>query len=226
MPTAILERRTRIEYAGRTNSGTALERGVDSWHLTEVGAEDGDRAKLDELGLWRTGSVTRPPTRRLEGTVEEIRRAAFVIAGNNPVSERWTPRTSQDAEDDRAVGYALVTWANYVRTQVSPAKRGGYDPTPERVAARLNLPAGRVAAAMSRLDARRQADALPADFGPRLKALRDAHPMTARELAELTGVSPAAVYALENGTSRPTWDTVQAIATALGVAADVFRDPA
>ncbi len=46
--------------------------------------------------------------------------------------------------------------------------------------------------------------------------------MTKYRLAQLTGVSKQTISSLELGQSEPSWNTVQAIALALGVSLDVF----
>lgn len=70
----------------------------------------------------------------------------------------------------------------------------------------------------------RAARELPADLGPRLKALRDKAGLSGAELAEKAGTTRQTVHNLEAGTYRPTWDLVQALAAALGVPTDTFRD--
>lgn len=66
---------------------------------------------------------------------------------------------------------------------------------------------------------RSEAGVLPA----RLRALRERAGLTVADLARATGLSRAALYNLENGDSRPTWDAVQRLADALGVSTDDFR---
>lgn len=61
-------------------------------------------------------------------------------------------------------------------------------------------------------------------FGERLKALRETAGLSVAQLAKATDISRAALYNLENGDSRPTWDVVQSLAKALGVPTDTFRD--
>ena len=65
---------------------------------------------------------------------------------------------------------------------------------------------------------------LPPDFGPRLKALREKAVMSGQDLADAVGLTRQAIHQLEAGTSRPSWATVQALATALSVSTDTFRD--
>ena len=46
--------------------------------------------------------------------------------------------------------------------------------------------------------------------------------MTQHELAERTGLHRQAIAKLETGVTRPTWDTVQTLARALGVSTEAF----
>jgi transcriptional regulator with XRE-family HTH domain len=66
--------------------------------------------------------------------------------------------------------------------------------------------------------------ALPA-FARRLKELRAAAKMTQKELAERTGMHLGGIFKLEQGVNRPSWDTVQLLARALGVSCEAFTDP-
>ena len=61
-------------------------------------------------------------------------------------------------------------------------------------------------------------------FATRLRALRDDAKMTQHELAERAGMHRQAIAKLETGVTRPTWDTVQALARALGVSCEAFQD--
>src|SRR5262245_11810136 len=61
-------------------------------------------------------------------------------------------------------------------------------------------------------------------FGDRLKALRENADLSQRELADRAGLTRDGVASLEQGRRGPTWDTVQALARALDVSCDVFRD--
>lgn len=63
----------------------------------------------------------------------------------------------------------------------------------------------------------------PVTFAARLRALRARAGLTVADLARQTGLSRAALYNLENGDSKPTWDAVQRIADALGATTDEFR---
>lgn len=62
-------------------------------------------------------------------------------------------------------------------------------------------------------------------FGRRLHALRKERGMTQAKLGEAAGgMIVAAVSRLENGGRTPSWDTVLALAAALGVTPDAFLD--
>ncbi len=65
---------------------------------------------------------------------------------------------------------------------------------------------------------------LARDFAARLKALREQSGLSVAELADKVDISRESVRLYENGERRPTWDAVQALATALGVSTDTFRD--
>jgi transcriptional regulator with XRE-family HTH domain len=76
-------------------------------------------------------------------------------------------------------------------------------------------------------------DADPAWFGGRLRELREKAGMSRPDLAKRSGVSLDLVASLEQGRrAAPTWPTVLALATALGVDCTAFavepapRDPA
>lgn len=60
------------------------------------------------------------------------------------------------------------------------------------------------------------------DFGKRLKELRDGAGLTQQALAEAAGLSKDAIYSIEAGKRRPTWDTAIALAGALGVTCEAF----
>lgn len=62
------------------------------------------------------------------------------------------------------------------------------------------------------------------DFPARLRSLREAAGLSVQELAEAASLTRQAVHALEAGERRPAWDTVQALAAALKVTTDTFRD--
>jgi len=61
-------------------------------------------------------------------------------------------------------------------------------------------------------------------FPATLHALRLRAELSVAELAVRTGLSRTAIYNLENGEDRPTWETVQKLAAALSVSTDTFRD--
>lgn len=65
---------------------------------------------------------------------------------------------------------------------------------------------------------------LPADFGPRLQALREKVELSRAALAAAVGLSAESIRLFETGSRRPTWDTVQALAAHFGVTTDTFRD--
>jgi len=62
-------------------------------------------------------------------------------------------------------------------------------------------------------------------FAATLKALREPADLTISALAAAAGLSRQRVHQLEAGTHRPSWAEVQALATALHVTTDTFRDP-
>ena len=62
-------------------------------------------------------------------------------------------------------------------------------------------------------------------FAPRLKELREASGMTQQALADLAGLKLGGVRDLEQGRNKPTWDTVLALAKALGVGCEAFEQP-
>jgi transcriptional regulator with XRE-family HTH domain len=64
-------------------------------------------------------------------------------------------------------------------------------------------------------------------FADRLKALRAAAGISQQELADKAGMHRFGVAKLERGERKPTWDTVQALAKALGVSCEAFtQEPA
>lgn len=63
------------------------------------------------------------------------------------------------------------------------------------------------------------------DFAATLRRLREEAGQTLADLGDAAGLSRQRVHQLEAGTHRPRWDEVQAIATALGVSTDTFREP-
>jgi transcriptional regulator with XRE-family HTH domain len=62
-------------------------------------------------------------------------------------------------------------------------------------------------------------------FAGRLRELREAAGLTTYALAKRCGLTKQALYRLENGSSEPTWQTVQLLAVALGVDCRSFVDP-
>lgn len=64
------------------------------------------------------------------------------------------------------------------------------------------------------------------DFAQRLRELRTAAELTQRELATRAGMTEGGVRDLEQGRRKPTWATVLALASALGVEVGAFAQPA
>lgn len=60
-------------------------------------------------------------------------------------------------------------------------------------------------------------------FAGRLRELREQRGWTQGELAERAGLNRFGVAQLEQGRNRPKWETVIALADALGVKCDDFR---
>ena len=63
----------------------------------------------------------------------------------------------------------------------------------------------------------------PVAFGAVLAALCGRAGLTPPQLAEKAGLAASGVRHLIAGTRKPTWDTVQKLAGALGVPTDSFR---
>ena len=61
-------------------------------------------------------------------------------------------------------------------------------------------------------------------FAAILKVLHKKSKLSVSALAEKADTTRQTIHNLEAGTYRPSWDVVQAIAAALGVSTDVFRD--
>lgn len=61
------------------------------------------------------------------------------------------------------------------------------------------------------------------DFGTKLKAMREAAGLTQTALAELAGLTRDGVAHLEQGRRKPSWETVQSLARALGVSCEAFQ---
>jgi transcriptional regulator with XRE-family HTH domain len=64
------------------------------------------------------------------------------------------------------------------------------------------------------------------EFGGRLRQLREAGDLTQEALARAANVSLSTVVKLERGAVKPAWDTVRALARALGVSCQAFEDEA
>ncbi len=63
-----------------------------------------------------------------------------------------------------------------------------------------------------------------ARFARRLKELREGAGLTQQQLGEQAGMHKLSVAKLEQGIREPTWATVQALADALGVSCEAFRE--
>jgi transcriptional regulator with XRE-family HTH domain len=62
-------------------------------------------------------------------------------------------------------------------------------------------------------------------FAGRLKELREQAGLTQQQLADKAGLSKFGISDLEQGRRIPGWDTVLALASALGVSTDAFAIP-
>jgi transcriptional regulator with XRE-family HTH domain len=62
-------------------------------------------------------------------------------------------------------------------------------------------------------------------FGARLRQLRTAAGLSQTALAQRAGLTRMAVAHLEMGRRQPTWATAVALADALGVSTEAFREP-
>jgi transcriptional regulator with XRE-family HTH domain len=60
-------------------------------------------------------------------------------------------------------------------------------------------------------------------FAARLRDLRTGAKMTQHELAEKAGMHRQTIAQLETGVRKPTWESVQALAKALGVDCTAFQ---
>jgi transcriptional regulator with XRE-family HTH domain len=60
-------------------------------------------------------------------------------------------------------------------------------------------------------------------FGERLRDLREKAGLTRSEFAIKVGLELKAIWSLEGGKTRPSWDTVCRLADALEVSAEMFR---
>src|SRR4051812_22326297 len=65
----------------------------------------------------------------------------------------------------------------------------------------------------------------PTSFGLKLKELRHHAGLTQPGLAEKAGMSKGGIADLEQGINKPSWETVQALAAALGVSCEAFQAP-
>jgi transcriptional regulator with XRE-family HTH domain len=63
-------------------------------------------------------------------------------------------------------------------------------------------------------------------FGKKLKELREGRGWTQEELAQKTGISRTSLARMETDAQVPSWPSVFALASALGVASDTFPDVA
>ena len=64
-------------------------------------------------------------------------------------------------------------------------------------------------------------------FGKRLKEVREQAGLTQPQLAERANLSKAGIADLEQGRREPSWSTVLALCTALGVSTEAFnQEPA
>jgi len=62
-------------------------------------------------------------------------------------------------------------------------------------------------------------------FAGRLRELREKAGLTQEQLGEKAGLTRGGVAQLEIGRRAPSWDTVLAICSALGVSCEAFRQP-
>lgn len=61
-------------------------------------------------------------------------------------------------------------------------------------------------------------------FGSRLKEIREQAGLSQREVCERAGLTLDGLSKLERGLRSPSWDTVVALANALGVSCEAFRE--
>src|SRR2546429_6835010 len=59
-------------------------------------------------------------------------------------------------------------------------------------------------------------------FGARLKEIREAAGLTQPQLADRAGMNRFGIAKLEQGVTKPAWETVLALASALGVSCEAF----
>ena len=62
-------------------------------------------------------------------------------------------------------------------------------------------------------------------FAERLRTIREEAGISQYRLAKLSGISKQSLSRLELGETQPSWETVQRLATALGVDCRQFEDP-
>jgi len=60
-------------------------------------------------------------------------------------------------------------------------------------------------------------------FGQLLKEHRERKELTGRELADQAGILFPSLYKLERDATKPTWETVQKLAIALGISTEELR---
>jgi transcriptional regulator with XRE-family HTH domain len=65
---------------------------------------------------------------------------------------------------------------------------------------------------------------MEAKFCDRLKAIREKQGLTQQQLADASGMHRVQITRLEAGQHVPSWDTVQALAAALGVDCTAFQE--
>jgi transcriptional regulator with XRE-family HTH domain len=68
-------------------------------------------------------------------------------------------------------------------------------------------------------------DAEPLDIGTRIRELREGRDLSLRSLAEMCSVSPNTVSLIERGLSSPSIDTLQRLASGLGMSIAAFFEP-
>jgi len=134
---------------------------------------------------------------------------------------RFSPTLLSNLSDRPAHLPVLLrhVWPKVLKDATCAALLDGFDPPagPLPVAAQGSFWVGYY----HQMAARR----LPPDFPAKLTALREAAGLSVARLAGQSHLSRQAVYDLEAGKYRPTWDVVQRLAAALHVPTDTFRDP-
>jgi transcriptional regulator with XRE-family HTH domain len=61
-------------------------------------------------------------------------------------------------------------------------------------------------------------------FGEKLKQVRKEKGLTQKELSEQSEIPLPTIRSYEQGQSKPSWESVVALATALGVSTEAFRE--